>query len=105
MEMLLWMLTLTMRELNERPLYEIVKLIKESKKVSCNSDYVRNFMNTLETDLEKELMNLKAEASGAFTALTDWRHLKFFRDRFRDRFRERTNEFEGRSEWCIHCLD
>ena len=92
---------LTMRELNERPLHEIVKLIKESKKVSSNSDYVRNFMNTLET----ELNNFKAEASGAFTALTDWRHLKFFRDRFRDRFRERTNEFEGRSEWCIHCLD
>ena len=23
-------------------------------------------------------MNLKAEASGAFTASTDWRHLKFF---------------------------
>jgi len=68
---------LTMRELNERPLYEIVKLIKESKKVSCNSDYVRNFMNTLETDLEKELMNFNVEGSGALTTLTDWRHLDF----------------------------
>ncbi|KAG2394975.1 hypothetical protein LR48_Vigan09g133400 [Vigna angularis] len=64
---------LTVRELNERPLYEIVKLIKETKKVACNSDYVRNFINTLETGVT----NSNIEGCGAHTALTDWRYLGF----------------------------
>ncbi|XP_017435568.1 spermidine coumaroyl-CoA acyltransferase isoform X2 [Vigna angularis] len=61
----------SVRELNERPLYEIVKLIKESKKVACNRDYVRNYINTLETGVT----NSNIEGSGAYTALTDWRYL------------------------------
>ncbi|XP_047165627.1 spermidine coumaroyl-CoA acyltransferase-like [Vigna umbellata] len=64
---------LTVRELNERPLHEIVKLIKESKKVASNSDYVRNFINTLET----EVTYFNIEGSGAYTVLTDWRYLGF----------------------------
>ncbi|CAJ1960518.1 unnamed protein product [Sphenostylis stenocarpa] len=64
---------LTMRELNERPLYEVVKLIRESKRVACNSGYVRNFIDTLET--EQKDFNL--EGSGSFTTMTDWRNLGF----------------------------
>ncbi|XP_027337491.1 spermidine coumaroyl-CoA acyltransferase-like [Abrus precatorius] len=64
---------LTVRELNEKPLSEVVKLIKESKKVAFNSDYVRNFINTLETEQE----DFNIEGTGAFTTMTDWKHLGF----------------------------
>ncbi|KAK7305496.1 hypothetical protein VNO77_43402 [Canavalia gladiata] len=64
---------LTVRELNERPLSEVVKLIRESKKVAFSSDYVRNFINTLETEQE----DFNIEGTGAFTTMTDWKYLDF----------------------------
>ncbi|KAJ9167485.1 hypothetical protein P3X46_022135 [Hevea brasiliensis] len=61
------------RNLNEGPLSEAVKLIKESKKLASNSDYIWNRINIMETLIEK---NIKIEAgSGAVMVLTDWRQL------------------------------
>ncbi|XP_061337131.1 spermidine coumaroyl-CoA acyltransferase-like [Gastrolobium bilobum] len=60
---------LTVRELNERPLSEIVKLIKETKNVAFTTDYIRNTINTLETKQEDHNM--------ALTTLTEWKHLGF----------------------------
>ncbi|TKY47224.1 Spermidine coumaroyl CoA acyltransferase [Spatholobus suberectus] len=64
---------LTVRDLNERPLSEVVKLIRESKKVAFDSDYIRNFINTIET----EQADLNIEGTGALTTMTDWKHLGF----------------------------
>nr|KYP76175.1 3'-N-debenzoyl-2'-deoxytaxol N-benzoyltransferase [Cajanus cajan] len=64
---------LTVRELNEKPLHEVVRLIRESKRVACNVDYVRKYINTLETEQE----DLDVKGSGAFFTMTDWRHLGF----------------------------
>ncbi|TKY59489.1 Spermidine coumaroyl CoA acyltransferase [Spatholobus suberectus] len=61
---------LTVRELNERPLSEVVKLIRESIKAAFSNDYIRNSIDTLET----KAVNLNYE-SHAITVLTDWRHL------------------------------
>ncbi|KAJ1381261.1 Transferase [Sesbania bispinosa] len=63
---------LTVKELNEKPLSEVVKLIKESKKLPCNTEYVKYSINMLET-MRKE--NLRVEGTGASMVLTDWRQL------------------------------
>lgn len=63
---------LKVKELNEKPLFEAVKLIKESKKLSTNEEYIRNSINML------EIMNrrkMKIEGTGASLVLTDWRQL------------------------------
>ncbi|KAJ1384515.1 Transferase [Sesbania bispinosa] len=64
---------MTVKELNERPLSEIVKLIRETKKVAFTADYIRNSINTFET--KQEDCNL--EGTGAVTVLTEWKHLGF----------------------------
>ncbi|KAK7305493.1 hypothetical protein VNO77_43399 [Canavalia gladiata] len=63
---------LTVKELNERPLSEVVKLIKESKKISFNNEYIKNSINMLETMRKR---NIRIEGTGASMVLTDWRQL------------------------------
>ncbi|KAK7289907.1 hypothetical protein RIF29_03940 [Crotalaria pallida] len=63
---------LPVKELNERPLWEVVKLIKESKKLAFNSEYITNSINMLET---MRKFNIKIEGTGASMVLTDWRQL------------------------------
>ncbi|WJX37166.1 sphingosine N-acyltransferase [Trifolium repens] len=70
-------LVLKVSELNERPLYEIVKSIKETINVVSNADYVTNSINTWETINQEEDISMELEASGAVTVLTDWKHLGF----------------------------
>ncbi|XP_027337490.1 spermidine coumaroyl-CoA acyltransferase-like [Abrus precatorius] len=65
-------MVLTMKELNERPLSEVVKLIKESKKLSFNNEYIKNSINMLET---MRKTNIKIEGTGVSMVLTDWRQL------------------------------
>lgn len=65
---------LTMREINERPLSDIVKLVKESKNVAFTSDFIRNTIDTLETSPENFSVE---EGPGATLALSDWKHLGF----------------------------
>ncbi|RDX94378.1 Spermidine coumaroyl-CoA acyltransferase, partial [Mucuna pruriens] len=63
---------LTVKELDERPLSEVVKLIKESKKLPSNNEYIRNSINILETVRQ---MNIRIEGTCAAVVLTDWRQL------------------------------
>jgi omega-hydroxypalmitate O-feruloyl transferase len=58
-------LVLKVSELNERPLYEIVKLIKETIKVVSNTDYVTNSIKTWETVNQEEDISMELEASGS----------------------------------------
>ncbi|RHN67803.1 putative taxadien-5-alpha-ol O-acetyltransferase [Medicago truncatula] len=67
---------LKVSELDEMPLYKIVKLIKETKNIAFTADYVRNSINSLETNQEDGL-SMELEASGAVTVLTEWKHLGF----------------------------
>ncbi|KAK2440632.1 spermidine coumaroyl-CoA acyltransferase [Trifolium repens] len=70
-------LVLQVSELNERPLYEIAKLIKETINVASTTDYVTNSIDTWETINQEEDISMELEASGAVTVLTDWKHLGF----------------------------
>lgn len=63
---------LKVKELNEKPLFEIVKLIKESKKASMNEEHIRNSINMLEIMRRRKI---KIEGRGASLVLTDWRQL------------------------------
>ncbi|AES88441.1 putative taxadien-5-alpha-ol O-acetyltransferase [Medicago truncatula] len=63
---------LKVKELNEKPLFEIVKLIKESKKLPLNNEYIKNSINILETMRKR---NIRIEGTGASLVLTDWRQL------------------------------
>ncbi|XP_058783728.1 spermidine coumaroyl-CoA acyltransferase-like [Vicia villosa] len=67
---------LKVNEINEKPLYEVVKLIKETKNVAFTADYVTKSINFYETNREED-MSLELEASGAVTVLTEWKHLGF----------------------------
>jgi len=67
---------LKVSELNEMPLYEIVKLIKETKNISFTTDYVTDSINYVETNQEEDF-SMELEASGAVTVLTEWKHLGF----------------------------
>ncbi|XP_020216504.1 spermidine coumaroyl-CoA acyltransferase [Cajanus cajan] len=66
----------TMKELDERPLSEVVKLIKESKKLPSN-EYIRNSINMLETMRER---NIRIEGTCASVVLTDWRQLSLLEE-------------------------
>ena len=57
---------LKVSELNEMPLYEIIKLIRETKNIASTTDFVTNSINSLEL-----------EASGAVTTLSELKHLGF----------------------------
>ena len=63
---------LTVKELNEKPLSEVVKLIKESKKHPSNTEYIRNNINMLETMRKGDI---RIGGTGASLVLTDWRQL------------------------------
>ncbi|XP_045822202.1 spermidine coumaroyl-CoA acyltransferase-like [Trifolium pratense] len=71
-------LVLNVNELNEKPLSEIVKLIKETKNVASTIDYVRKSIDTMETirqeeEEEEEDLNI----DDAIMYVTDWKHLGF----------------------------
>ncbi|XP_059431129.1 spermidine coumaroyl-CoA acyltransferase-like [Corylus avellana] len=61
-------------ELNEEPLSKVAKLIKESKKVASDREYIMNSLGIFEKFREH---NIKIEASGGSMVLTDWRQLGF----------------------------
>ncbi|KAE9594223.1 hypothetical protein Lal_00001131 [Lupinus albus] len=65
---------LTMKELNEKPLSDIVKLVKESKNVAFTGDFIKKTIDTLESNPEN--FNVE-EGPGATLALSDWKHLGF----------------------------
>jgi hypothetical protein len=65
-------------ELNEvLPLSKVAKLIKESKKVASNREFI---MNSLVIFEKFRRLNIKMEACGASTILTDWRQLGFLQE-------------------------
>ncbi|TKY47222.1 Spermidine coumaroyl CoA acyltransferase [Spatholobus suberectus] len=68
---------LTVKELDERPLSEVVKLIKESKKLPSNNEYIRNSINMLETMRQR---NIRIGGTGASVVLTDWRQLSLLEE-------------------------
>ncbi|GMY10479.1 spermidine coumaroyl-CoA acyltransferase-like [Fagus crenata] len=59
-------------ELNEIPLSKVVKLIKESKKVASNSDYI---MHSVRVSERLRQQNINFDASGTSMDLADWRQL------------------------------
>ncbi|OIV95193.1 hypothetical protein TanjilG_21583 [Lupinus angustifolius] len=63
---------LTVKELNERPLSYVAKLITESKKLAFKNEYIRHSINMLET---MRKYNIRIESTGASLILTDWRQL------------------------------
>ncbi|KAK7281023.1 hypothetical protein RIF29_08658 [Crotalaria pallida] len=63
---------LRVKDLIERPLSEIAKLIRESNKYASTRDYVTKSINTIYPSLEE--VNIYGDA---ITVLTDWRHLGF----------------------------
>ncbi|RHN67808.1 putative taxadien-5-alpha-ol O-acetyltransferase [Medicago truncatula] len=65
---------LKVSELDERPLYEIIKLIRETKNIASTTDFVKNSINTLETNYNEES---RMVSTGAVTVLTEWKHLGF----------------------------
>ncbi|PON37936.1 Transferase [Trema orientale] len=72
---------LTGKELEEKPLSEIVNMIKEKKKDVLDNNYIRNTIDVLETKLVNR-DNEKIKATGALMALTDWRNLGLVSDEF-----------------------
>ncbi|XP_050220269.1 spermidine sinapoyl-CoA acyltransferase-like [Mercurialis annua] len=61
------------KKLNEGPLSDVVKLIKESKKKCANEEYIREHIEIMEKLVE---LNIKVEGgNGATMVLTDWRQL------------------------------
>ncbi|KAF3454834.1 hypothetical protein FNV43_RR05282 [Rhamnella rubrinervis] len=69
----------TGKDLNEEPLSETVKLIKQSKGIAFQNEYIRYLIDILETTRKQ---NKKIEASGASMVLTDWRHLNLLEMEF-----------------------
>ncbi|RHN67810.1 putative taxadien-5-alpha-ol O-acetyltransferase [Medicago truncatula] len=65
---------LKVSELDERPLYEIINLIRETKNIASTTDFIKNSINTLETNYKEESRML---STGAVTVLTEWKHLGF----------------------------
>lgn len=68
---------LTVKELDENPLSEVVKLIKESKKLPSSNEYIRNTINMLETMRQR---NIRVEGTCASVVLTDWRQLSLMEE-------------------------
>lgn len=68
---------LTVKELNETPLSEVVKLIKESKKLPSNNEYIKNTINMLETIRQRKI---RIEGTCASVVLTDWRQLSLLEE-------------------------
>ncbi|KAK7400330.1 hypothetical protein VNO78_11536 [Psophocarpus tetragonolobus] len=64
---------LTVKELNQQPLFQVVKHIREGLIISSSNYYITNYRDTLET----KPLNFDHK-SGAITPLTDWRNLGSF---------------------------
>ncbi|QHO48445.1 hypothetical protein HN51_000511 [Arachis hypogaea] len=64
---------LSVKELMEKPLSQVVKHIKEIKKVAFTRNYITDSINTLVT---KE-QDFNVEGIGAYFNVTDWKHLGF----------------------------
>lgn len=77
---------LTGKELDEKPLCEIVNMIKEKKKDVFDNNYIRKSIDIAETKLVNR-DNDKIEATGALMALTDWRNLGLVSDEFGSGFK------------------
>ncbi|RYR27647.1 hypothetical protein Ahy_B01g051665 [Arachis hypogaea] len=64
---------LSVKELMEKPLSQVVKHIKEIKKVAFTRNYITDSINTLVT---KE-QDFNVDGIGAYFNVTDWKHLGF----------------------------
>ncbi|KAK7255109.1 hypothetical protein RIF29_28512 [Crotalaria pallida] len=62
--------TLTVKELNEKPLLEVMKAIRETKEAALNVEHIKNKIDTTFPSLE--YFN---NFGFAFLSMTDWRHL------------------------------
>ncbi|XP_057727025.1 spermidine coumaroyl-CoA acyltransferase-like [Arachis stenosperma] len=62
---------LTVKELNEKPLSHVVKMIKETKKLGFSKEYIRNAIDTKETKIE----HFDYQGIGASMVLSSWMHL------------------------------
>lgn len=67
------------KDLNEQPISETAKLIKESKKIMFDKGFIKESVDTLETLISSD-KNVKIEACGATTVLTDWRNLELMEE-------------------------
>ncbi|XP_057956676.1 spermidine coumaroyl-CoA acyltransferase-like [Malania oleifera] len=65
------------RDLDKGPLSSVVRMIKESKKKACNTNYIRNSLAMLEWIREQ---NVVFTGDGASMVLTDWRQLGLFEE-------------------------
>lgn len=68
---------LTVKELNKMPLSDIVKRIREAKNAAFSADYVKNFMNTKESN---PVVDFTLYGNGAIIFLTEWKHVGFSQD-------------------------
>ncbi|KAK7401448.1 hypothetical protein VNO78_12941 [Psophocarpus tetragonolobus] len=66
---------LTVKQLNEQPLFEVVKRIRDVLIASSSNDYITNYIDTIET---KPLIWDFDYEKGGITVLTDWRNLGCF---------------------------
>ncbi|MED6135220.1 hypothetical protein PIB30_044274 [Stylosanthes scabra] len=62
---------LSVKELNEKPLSHVVKMIKETKKLGFSREYVMNAVDTKETQTE----HFDYQGIGASMVLSNWMHL------------------------------
>ena len=67
------------KDLNEQPISETAKLIKESKKRMSEKGFVKESVDSLETLISNN-KNVKIEACGATMVLTDWRNLELMEE-------------------------
>ncbi|GMN23477.1 hypothetical protein TIFTF001_000125 [Ficus carica] len=67
------------KDLNEQPLSETAKLIKECKRRMLDKDFIKKSVDDLET-LISQKRDAKNEACGATTVLTDWRNLELLEE-------------------------
>ncbi|KAL1370170.1 hypothetical protein HN51_000471 [Arachis hypogaea] len=67
-------IVLTAREVNERPLSHVAKIIKETKKVAQTKEYVKRMIDTSATAADDDF---DYDGRGACMVLTDWKHLGF----------------------------
>ncbi|XP_047317735.1 spermidine sinapoyl-CoA acyltransferase-like [Impatiens glandulifera] len=67
------------RDLNEGPLSNIVKLIKESKHISSQHEYIQRYLRITETNRLKNEMKI-FESMGGIFSLSDWRRLNLFEE-------------------------
>ncbi|XP_057728760.1 spermidine coumaroyl-CoA acyltransferase-like [Arachis stenosperma] len=67
---------LAVKEVNERPLSQVVKAIRELKKVAFTKEFIKKSIDTLETRVEE----FDFDGNGSCMALAEWKHLGFLRN-------------------------